>query len=63
MSWEDVRRRRHEEEEDFPRQAAKIARYRSKNTVWTVKNIQIIDIDLICQGSMYLVLDKEYRKR
>ena len=63
VSWEDVRRRRHEEEEDFPRQAAKIPRYRSKNTVWTVKNIQIIDIDLICQGSMYLVLDKEYRKR
>ena len=36
VSWEDVRRRRHEEE-DFPRQAAKVPRYRSKNTVWTVK--------------------------
>ena len=52
MSWEDVRRRRHEEEEDFPRQAAKIPRYRSKNTVWTVKNKQIIDINLICQGGI-----------
>ena len=50
MSWEDVRRRRLEEE-DFPRQAAKVPRYRSKNTVWTVKNIQIIDITLICQVS------------